>query len=47
MNIVASRKEVPFAASRNKVRHILPPVASPSLFPNDLIRIHRSAFQSR
>lgn len=47
MNIVASRKEVPFAASRNKVRHILPPVATPSLFHNDSIRrkrIHRSAF---
>lgn len=47
MNIVASRKEVPFVASRNKVRHILPPVATPSLFHNDSIRrkrIHRSAF---
>lgn len=47
--IVTSRKEVPFAASRNKVRHILPPVATPSLFCNDDLvrrkRIHRSALQ--
>lgn len=38
-------EEVPFAASRNKVRHILPPVATTSLFRDDSIRrkgIHRS-----
>lgn len=31
-------EEVPFAASRNKVRHILPPVATLSLFRDDSIR---------